>query len=136
MNNQQTVSRFPHYYGDIVRRHLVFAGIVVLLAALLDIELRSFYLVIGVFGALTFIVLAGLTSPVRRHVVVTDAFVSAIMFIFFEYFALDAFNHYNSFVNIVFLLRQVLSITFLTTLYFSTKTIREMNRGRRVTDTQ
>ena len=136
MNNEHQNSRFPHYYGDIVRRHLVFAGIVVLLAALLDVELRSFYLVIGVFGALTFIVLAGLTSPVRRHVVVTDAFVSAIMFLVFEYFALDAFEHYGSFYNLVFLLRQVLSITFLTTLYFSTKTIREMNRGRRATDVQ
>ncbi len=120
--------KFTHYYGDIVRKHLFFAGLVLLLAALIDEEFRSFYLFAGIFGVLVFTILAGLTSPVRRLVMIADVFVAAIMFMVFEYFAIDAFSRYENFSDSIFLLRQFLAVIFLITLYFSTKTLREMGK--------
>lgn len=126
VDRREGESQFPHYYGDIVRKQLIFAGVVVLLAGLLDTELQSFYLFIAVFGVLTFVVLAGLTSPLKPSVMIANSVISGVMFLFFEYFALSAYAHYGDFANRVFLLRQLLSVVFLLTLYFSTKTIREM----------
>lgn len=120
--------KFSHYYGDIVRKHLFFAGLVLLLAALIDKELLSFYLYTGVFGVLIFTVLAGLTSPLKRWVMVADVFVAGIMFMVFEYFAINAFSQDQNFSDTVFLIRQFLAVIFLITLYFSTKTVREMGK--------
>ncbi len=120
--------KFDHYYGDIVRKHLFFAGLVLLFAALVDKEFQSFYLFAGIFGVLIFTVLAGLTSPLKRWVMVADVFVAAIMFMIFEYFAIDAFYKYENFSDTIFLIRQFLAVIFLITLYFSTKTVREMGK--------
>lgn len=120
--------KFSHYYGDIVRKHLFFAGLVLLLAALVDTEFRSFYLFAGIFGVLIFTVLAGLTSPLKRWVMVADVLVAGIMFMVFEYFAIDAFYRYENFSDTIFLIRQFLAVIFLITLYFSTKTVREMGK--------
>lgn len=120
--------KFSHYYGDIVRKHLFFAGLVLLFAALVDKELQTFYFYTGIFGVLVFTILAGLTSPLKRRVMVADVFVAAVMFMMFEYFAIDAFSQYQNFSDTVFLIRQFLAVVFLITLYFSTKTVREMGK--------
>ncbi|KKW08074.1 MAG: hypothetical protein UY42_C0001G0037 [Parcubacteria group bacterium GW2011_GWA2_49_16] len=120
--------RFLHYYGDVVRKHLFFAGFLVLIGALIDSELRPFYLFIGVFGVLVVTILAGLTSPRNRSIMFADMIISASMFLIFEYFAIDMYMRYENFSDPVFLLRQALSVVFLLTLYFSTKTLREMKK--------
>ncbi|MBI5400576.1 MAG: hypothetical protein HZB12_00455 [Candidatus Yonathbacteria bacterium] len=126
-NDDEPVSpakRHPHYYGDLIRKHLFFAAFVIMLAALLDSELRNFYLFVGLFGVVGMTVLAGLTSPQKRGVVFIDVLVSAIMFLIFEYFAINAYTRYENFSNSVFFFRQLIAVVYLIVLYYSTKTLR------------
>jgi len=127
MEKEQTTSAptyHPHYYGNLIREHLFVAGFVIMVVALLDVELRSFYVIIGLFGVVVFTILAGLTSPSNRAVMFSDMMVSACMFLFFEYFSINRFIRYENFSDNVFLLRQLLAVIFLIVLYYSTKTMR------------
>ncbi len=119
----------PHYYGNLIRKNFFFAGFVIMMAALLDSELRSFYLFVGLFGVVGVTVLAGLTSPRKRAVMLTDVLVSAFMFLVFEYFAIAAYARYENFSDSVFLLRQLIAVVFLVALYYSTKTMRYHETG-------
>lgn len=116
--------RHPHYYGDLIRKQLFFAAFVIMLAALLDKELRNFYLFVGLFGVVGITVLAGLTSPQKRGVVFIDVLVSALMFLIFEYFAINAYIRYESFTYNIFFFRQLIAVVYLIVLYYSTKTMR------------
>ncbi|HAS85174.1 MAG TPA: hypothetical protein DCS23_03875 [Candidatus Yonathbacteria bacterium] len=121
---QSAKTSHPHYYGTLVRKQLFFAAFVILLAALIDRELRNFYLVVGLFGVVGLTILAGLTSPQKRGIMFTDMFVSAIMFLIFEYFAINAFVKYGTFSDPIFFFRQLIAVIYLVTLYYSTKTLR------------
>lgn len=125
-NNKQPspATLHPRYYGTLVRKQLFFAALVILLAALIDNELRNFYLVVGLFGVVCLTILAGLTSPHKRGIMFTDMFVSAIMFLIFEYFAINAFVRYGNFSDPIFFFRQLIAVIYLVTLYYSTKTLR------------
>lgn len=114
----------PHYHGNLIRKYLFLAGFIIMIAALVDSELRSFYFTIGLFGVIGITILAGLTSPQKRGIMFTDVLVSAIMFLIFEYFAITAFIKYENFLNPVFFFRQILAVVFLVSLYYSTKTMR------------
>ncbi|MBI5798324.1 MAG: hypothetical protein HZB10_00125 [Candidatus Yonathbacteria bacterium] len=116
--------KHPHYYGELVRKHLFFAAFVIMIAALIDTELRNFYLFVGLFGVVGLTILAGLTSPKKRRVMFVDVFISAFMFLIFEYFAINAYVQYESFTYNVFFFRQLIAIVYLVTLYYSTKTMR------------
>lgn len=120
----ETEPRHPHYYGDLIRKQLFFAAFVIMLAALIDEELRNFYLFVGLFGVVGFTILAGLTSPQKRSIMFTDVLVSAFMFLIFEYFAISAFTQYNDFSDPIFFFRQLIAVVYLITLYYSTKTLR------------
>lgn len=118
-----------HYYGDAVRKFFLGAGLVLLLATLRDREFLSFYLFIGVFAVLLLTILAGLTNPRTRRVIIADGAVSAVMFLLFEYLAVSAYIETQSFTNEIFFLRQALALIFLVALYFSTKTFRGLFLG-------
>lgn len=126
MNPGPRGRRVPHYYGDIVRKYLLFAGAMLLIAVLIDKELLSFYLFIGIFGVLVFTILAGLISPKVTSAIFTNAIISALMFLMFEYFAINAYLKSQTFLDSIFILRQLLAVAFLVALYFSTKTLRGM----------
>lgn len=126
MNPGPRGRRVPHYYGDIVRKYLLFAGAMLLIAVLVDKELLSFYLFIGIFGVLIFTVLAALMSPKVTSAIFTNAVISALMFLIFEYFAINAYLKSQTFLDSIFILRQVIAVAFLVALYFSTKTLRGM----------
>lgn len=117
-------AKHPHYYGNLIRKHLFFAALLILVAVFLDSELRSAYLSYGLIAVIGIIILAGLTSRSNRSIVFIDVLVSAFMFLTFEYFAINAFVRYESFSNGIFLLRQFIAIVFLITMYYSTKTLR------------
>ncbi|MGB2580189.1 MAG: hypothetical protein WBC83_00675 [Minisyncoccia bacterium] len=117
-------TRHPHYYGNLIRKQLFFAAFVIMIAALIDSELRNFYLFIGLFGVVGFTILAGLTSPQKRGVMFTDVLVSSFMFLIFEYFAISAFIRYEDFSDPVFFFRQLIAVIYLIILYYSTKTLR------------
>lgn len=122
--------RPPHYYGDIVRRQLIAAGIAILCAALVDTELRFFYYFIGVFGVLAFIILAALASPISRGSMINITSVAGVMFLVFEYFAIDAYTRSGTAFDLAFFFRQIIAIIFLFSVYFSTKTLRGMTAGK------
>lgn len=117
-------AKHPHYYGTLIRKHLFFAGLLILVAVFLDSELRSAYLSYGLIAVIGLIIIAGLTSRSNRSIVFIDAMVSALMFLVFEYFAIDTFVQYENFSNGIFLLRQFIAIVFLITMYYSIKTLR------------
>jgi hypothetical protein len=120
----KTSVRHPHYYGDLIRKQLFFAAFIIMLAALIDVELRNFYLFVGLFGVVGFTILAGLTSPQKRSIMFTDVLVSTFMFLIFEYFAINAYAQYESFSNPIFFFRQLIAVVYLVTLYYCTKTLR------------
>lgn len=117
-------AKHPHYYGTLIRKHLFFAALLILVAVFLDNELRSAYLSYGLIAVIGLIIIAGLTSRSNRSIVFIDAMVSALMFLVFEYFAIDTFIQYENFSNGIFLLRQFIAIVFLITMYYSIKTLR------------
>lgn len=114
----------PHYYGDLVRKYFLVAGFVLLYATLEDRELLGFYLSVGMISILASVILAGLTSPTKRRIVIYDVIISIILFLIFEYLSVSAYSDRHNFFEIVFFLRQLLAVIFLTTLYFSIKTLR------------
>lgn len=116
-----------HYYGDVVRICLIVAAFLMLATALVDRELLSFYLGIGVIGIMVLTVLAGLTSPKMIMVIYAEAIIAAVAFLFFEYAAIAAFREVGTIADATFLLRQATAVTFLLTLYYSTKSIRGFN---------
>lgn len=115
-----------HYYGDIVRLCFVAAGLLLLVTILVDKELLSLYLTIGVVGVLGMVVLAGLTSPRTFVVLIIEAVVAGLAFIFFEYVAIARYEAVESLDDGIFFLRQALALIFLVALYFSVKSIRGM----------
>lgn len=133
MNNDDEIlppaAVHPHYYGNLIRKNFFFAGFIIMMAALLDSELRSFYLFVGLFGVVGVTILAGLTSPRKRAIMLIDVLVSAIMFLIFEYFAIAAYARYENFSDNVFFLRQLIAVIFLVALYYSTKTMRYHETG-------
>lgn len=120
----ERIGPMAHYYGDIVRRFFLAAGLVLLVAILRDREFLSFYLFVGVFTVLALTVLAGLTNPCTRGVIIADGIVSGTMFLLFEYLALSAYVETQNFLDEIFFLRQLLAVIFLVALYFGTKTYR------------
>ncbi len=125
--------RIPHYYGDVIRGILLLAGLILLIAIPFDSALLGLYLVAGVVGVLVLALLAGLTSPTSRLSILSDALVSGLAFMVFEYAAISAYFTTNDFSlftpeDRIFLLRQLLAILFLLAFYFSTKTLRYMGK--------
>ena len=120
----------PHYYGDMFRRRLLTAGVVLLLAIIIDRQFLIFYLIVSVFGVLALTVLAGLTSPSNRTIIKNTAILSAIMFVIFEYFAVYEYLQEEFIFDYVFILRQALALIFLSIIYLSTKTLRGMRSDK------
>lgn len=115
-----------HYYGDVVRKLFLAAGLVILFAVLRDREYLNFYLHVGVLVVLALTMLAGLTNPRIRAVIVADMSVSTVLFLLFEYLAVSAYLDELNFFSEVFIVRQVLALIFMCAVYFSTKTYRGM----------
>jgi hypothetical protein len=124
IDTEKTVKPVEHYYGDIVRGCFAFASFILLGTMLIDWRLLNLYLIVGVAGTAALVVLAGLTNPKSLHVLMVEAAVSALSFIFFEYAAIGAFQTVQVFSSPTFLLRQLLAILFLIALYYSIKSIR------------
>ncbi len=113
-----------HYYGDVVRGCFITSGFVLLIAILVDRDLLGFYLIVGVLAVLGIVILAGLTSPTKYWVFVLEAIVAGVGVLIFEYLAVVAYTDKPALMDPVFLLRQILSVLYLITLYYSVKNIR------------
>lgn len=118
-----------HYYGDIVRKLFLAGAIIVILVypffnslapASPSLLTGSVFMIIAI---VLLAVLAGLTSWRGPWTVALDIAVSIFELVFFE-------NHAIAFVKTppiwIFLTDQLLALIFITALYFSVRTLREM----------
>jgi hypothetical protein len=123
---QQELHKNPnsHYYGSIVRKLFVSAGILQLIIILVDKDLIQFNLVVGVVSALVIVMLAGFTSPINKWAMIGDLAFAALSFVIFEYLAIARQLQVNTFVDFIFLIRQALAIIFVVAVYFAAKTFR------------
>ncbi len=110
-----------HYYGDIVRRLFLAAGVVMIFSlpfVYQFIPLPFILSILTIFGVVFF---AGLLSPIQRWLIVHNVMISAGPFILFEFYAVSA---YLAADESFFLVNQVLALIFIFALYFSSKTVR------------
>lgn len=110
-----------HYYGDIVRQVFVAASAVMLVASPFYADSLKSEIPFYVAGALVLIILAALTNPHNRSVLLADAVAAGVGVAIFEVWALGS---YETSTWVEFLLRQGIALLFLVAFYFSMKTVR------------
>lgn len=113
-----------HYYGDTVRRLFLIGGALVLITVLFDKRFLALYLYVGVIVVLVLTLLAGLTSPTNRQVLIGDTILSGLLYLLFEYAAISAYLAAERTFDVVFILHQANSFIFLAALYLGSKTLR------------
>ena len=114
-----------HYYGDLVRALFLLAAIVMLVtlpfvAYLLPVQFFTSIVVI-----LFLSIFAALTNPKQKWTAILNNIVSIVGFLIMEYYAIISFYQY-SVASLLFWTNQILSIIFLLSLYYGTKTLRGM----------
>ncbi len=113
--------KLPNYYGDIIRKFLLFAGLIMLVTMPLYNRFISISVFMLLFAVLLVTVVAGLTNPKQWWVMVLDMVVSVLGLMAFEYHAV---RNYGDIPFFLFGIDQGLAIIFFFTLYFGTKTLR------------
>ena len=112
----------PHYYGDIVRSLFIIVGIAMLITLpILKTEVPV-SVPISIILVLVVGVVAGLTSPQHRWVMVADAVIALCGVVIFEYAAANLSELWGVF----FWANQFLAIIFFIALYYSAKSLRWM----------
>src|SRR3989338_4115155 len=112
-----------HYYGDFVREFLLGGAVVMLLTAPFYADELRAELPIEVITAVILVALAAMTSPWKKSILVADAIAAGVVTIVYQIWAL---NGYGTTTNVIFVLREAISIIFLFAFYFSVKTVRAM----------
>ncbi|MEX2436787.1 MAG: hypothetical protein WD471_01325 [Candidatus Paceibacterota bacterium] len=121
--------KFPHYYGDSVRKLFLLGAIVMVLA------LPSLHIFVpgnthlGLFIIVILGLISGLISPFQKTVITLNLFISLIAVAVFEYHAVATFS--GSLDSLFFWVNQVLAVVFLLALYYSSKTFRGMILDRK-----
>jgi hypothetical protein len=114
-----------HYYGDYLRR--LFVGGAVLSLLVLPfyqslIPSLSFRGVIALM--LVIIVFAGITNPRQKFTAWADLLISAILFIVFEYYTVSEYAVDDITLSLI---RGVIGLVFVFSLYYSAKTVRGLS---------
>lgn len=112
---------FHHYYGDVVRRLFITAGIIMLVALPFFNEFLPVPAVGSLLAVVVINIVAGLTNPMQRWVMMFDVIVSLLGLLAFEYHAI---NQYNDIPVILFVADQLLAVMFFFALYYSVKCLR------------
>ncbi len=119
-------THITHYYGDYVRKSFVaVAAILVIFLPLLG-RGAIVLLPVQIIGVIVLIVLAALTSPKNKRIMMGNAAASVLGIIVFEVVAIAAFLRTDMWQFYAF---EALALVFLSSLYFSLKTIRAMEMG-------
>jgi hypothetical protein len=115
-----------HYYGDIIRRLFLSAGIIMLITLPFFSALIPFPVVISAVGVLIIGFVAGMTSPRQQWVIILNLLVSITGLVLFEYYAVTAFRMQpqTQITTLFFWTNELLAIIFFFTLYYSGKTLR------------
>jgi hypothetical protein len=117
----------PHYHGDYVRQLFVAAAALCLVAIPLWGDILPLGALVQIGSVILLVLLAGLTSPHGRIVLIFDAVVSALGILFLEgaainLYAVDPFP--------LFLCREAAALLLLGAFYFSVKTARAMSQHK------
>ncbi len=111
-----------HYYGDLVRKLFIASAVAMLVfLPFYDYKIPVPYTV-SIFVIVVLGVIAGVTNPLQKWVIVVNNIIAACGVAVFEYMAV---NNYDI-KSLFFWVNQALALTFLVALYFSTKTFRGM----------
>lgn len=110
-----------HYYGDLVRKLFLFGAVIMIVGLpfalnFLQLSLWQSLVAIVVLG-----LFAGLTTPSQTWVAIADLGISAVGLVYFEYYAVRAFETYRWGI---FGINQLLGVVFVVALYYSTKSLR------------
>ena len=115
------LSDIPHYYGNVVR--ILF--IVVAVVSAFTIPVWGDLLPIGTFtqvvGIVILVLLAGLTNPHGTTVLWADTVISGLGVILLENAAIA---YYSIDMVVIFIVRELLVLLLLLSLYYSLKTVR------------
>ncbi len=112
----------PHYYGDAVRGLFLASAIVMLIAGFTSAALPM-SAPITILWIIVLVLIAGLTNPVQRGAQWLNVIVSVIGIFVFGGEALSRYHNFSAVVTSGFFLA-LLTLIFLMSLYFATKTLR------------
>lgn len=117
------LEKFPHYYGNFVRRLFLLGAIImaITLPSLHSLVPGNTYL--GLFIIIILGLVSGLISPMQRVVITINLLISLVAVFVFEYYAVSNYVP-SSFGDLFFWVNQILAIVFLLALYYSSKTFR------------
>lgn len=125
--SHMNVEPIAHYYGDTIRA-LFFSAVALSFVSIpFWGHVLPFSAEFEVFGGIVFIVLAGLTSPHSKAVILADAFVSGIGAFLLE---LSAISLRSQDPLALLIVREVSAILLIAALYFSVKTLRAISQGK------
>lgn len=110
-----------HYYGDITRQFYLVMAIIMLVGTPFFQDRIPVSASVSIIGVLVLAVIAGLTNPRLRSVIIFDFLVSLLTLLIFGW---QLVSSYLISVDSFFFANLFLSILALFALYFSSKTIR------------
>lgn len=116
-----------HYYGDVVRTLFIISGLLMIVSYPFFRSFISAPVSLSIVGFVAFAILAGLTSPKQKWIIVLNTITSIIAFVVFEYAAVYTYINLTPAKDVhvaFFWVNQVLSLIFFFTSYLSTKTFR------------
>jgi energy-converting hydrogenase Eha subunit E len=126
--NKPNMSTPPrHYYGDIVRKLFLAAGILMLATLAIFSSLITVSLPWSVIAIIVLAFLSGLESPNHKMIVMINTIAAAIGCGFFQYTAVQYYLSTTTSMNIdwaFFAVNQILAFIFFVALYYSSKTVR------------
>ena len=113
--------QFPHYYGHIVRRLFLGAGVIILITLATAKHVLPFGTSLSILMILVVSFFAGMTNPFQKWVIILDTCIALAALIIFEQHAVTG---YVSLVDPLFWVNQLLAVVFFFAFYFATKTLR------------
>lgn len=124
--SQYPFGHIKHYYGDAVR--IIFVALAVMTGVSIPMsgQIRA-GIIIGVPAIILLLVLAGLTSPHGRSILVLNTVVSGAGILLTQAVALSAYSYER---YALFLFVEFMSALLMAALYFSVKTVRAMATHR------
>ncbi len=117
----------PHYYGDNVRMLLLLSAIVSVVAIPLVGNLLPFGIMPQVGVALLLVLLAGLTNPHGRIVMLCNAIVSGVGLLMLESVVISLYPNVTAGL---FIVSEAVCLMLLFAFYYSVKTLRAFSLGK------
>ena len=114
----------PHYYGDIIRRLFILAGIIMFTLMPVFSDRIPEPTSISILAVIILVAGAGITNPKRAWTAYFDLAVSSIAIIVFEYYGILTYSSSRSYTDSFFIVNQILAVLFLLAFYYSVKTVR------------